>query len=422
MFNLKFWRKQPELKRGLVSQATGSQTKPEWSYWDAEKAITEGFKQSVPVFACIKKRYEAICSLPFVVEVKQGDEWIPEPNHPLQRLLDNPNPLMDGSALKRQMLCHLDLAGNAIWHKVRGGAGSLPLELWPINPHPLKINVFSDGTIQSYELCQPLRRFEPQDICHFKTTNPSSLYIGQAPLQSAGKAVDVDTSAQDWQKISMQNRGVPDFMVSYDDMLTEDQIQQVQDLLRQRTGAGSAREPLVTSKAKIQQLSLSPVEMDFMHTRRFSREEVCSVYGVPSALIAEMGAVNLANSETARRLFWLDTVIPLADEIIDSINHCLTPEFGDPSVIRVTYDTSNIPALQENYGDKITNAQKLWSMGVPLATINKRLELGFDEAELPNADKGYISSGIIPTDFDFADDQPVSDEIKRLIKAAEAKK
>jgi hypothetical protein len=143
---------------------------------------------------------------------------------------------------------------------------------------------------------------------------------------------------------------------------------------------------------------------------------------VPSALIAEMGAVNLANSETARRLFWLDTVIPLADELIDSINHCLTPEFGDPSVIRVTYDTSNIPALQENYGDKITNAQKLWAMGVPLATINKRLELGFDEEELPNADKGYISSGIIPTDFDFADDQPVSDEIKRLIKAAEAKK
>jgi len=220
-------------------------------------------------------------------------------------------------------------------------------------------------------------------------------------------------------------------MVSFDAELTPDQVQEASQLIKERTGASNAREPLITSKASVQQLSLTPVEMDFMETRRFSREEVCGVYGVPSALIAEMGAVNLVNSETARKLFWLDTVIPLMDEIIDALNHCLAKEYGNSQQIRITYDTSNVAALQENYGDKITNAQKLWSMGVPLNVINQRLELGFDEDDLPNGDTAYIPSGVIPASYDFSnppiieETEKVTDEVaeqlKMLVKQAKAK-
>ena len=371
-----------------------------WNDWDATKAVEEGFKSSVPVFSCIKKRYDAVSSIPWVVETLNGDEWEATPSHPLQRLLDNPNPEMSTGEMMRLLICHLDLAGNGTWKKVRGGAENTPQELWPIMPYDLTIHTNIDATVNYYKKRCNGEQIDSMDMCHFKFTNPNDYYWGQSPLQAAGKSVDVDNAAQAWQKNSMQNRGVPDYAISFESDLTNDQYKQANEHIKSKTGTGSAREPLVLSKAKVQQLSLSPVEMDFMSTRRFSREEVSSVYGVPSALYAEMNEANLSNAETARKVFWLDTIIPLMDELKDEMNACLVPDYqASGQRIRIVYDITNVAALQVNLSEKIDNANKLWAMGVPFNTLNQRMELGFDDIE--GGDVGYIGSSMIPTSFDF---------------------
>ena len=383
----------------------------QWNNWDAKKAVEEGFKSSVPVFSCIKKRYDAVSSVPWCVETLQGDEWIKTPSHPLQRLLDNPNPEMSTGELMRLLICHLDLAGNAFWEKIRGGNGGLPQELWPVMPF-ISVTTNTDGTINTYKNTRTNKVYPADDICQFKYTNPDNYYFGQSPLQPAGKAVDVDNAGQEWQKVSMQNRAVPDYAISFDTDLTAEQYDQADKVIKSKTGTGSAREPLVLSKAKIQQLSLSPVEMDFMNTRRFSREEVCSVYGVPSALIAEMNEANLSNAETARKVFWLDTILPLMDELKDSLNRCLVSDYAaNNQQIRIVYDITNVVALQVDLGEKIENANKLWAMGVPFNTLNQRLELGFDDVD--GGDVGYIASSAIPTSFDF--DEETLPESKKAV-------
>ncbi len=393
------FRKKEQKSHILINN--GQNTNPNWNEWDTQKAITEGFKSSVPVFSCIKKRYDAVSSIPWVVQSLVNGEWEAVPTHPLQVLLNNPNPMMSMGELMRLQITHLDLAGNAYWKKVRGGRDGAVLELWPVMPYPVTVDVADDGMVNFYKIGSNNERVDADDMCHFMYTNPDNMYFGQAPLQAAGKAVDVDNAAQSWQKISMQNRGVPDYMISFDSEMTPDQYAQASSIIKDKTGPGSAREPLVVSKAKVQQLSMSPVEMDFMETRRFSREEACSVYGVPSALIAEMGNVNLANAESARKLFWLDTVIPLMDELRESLNRCLAFEYGP--TIRIVYDTTNVAALQVNFNEKLTGAKILWSMGVPLNMVNQRLELGLDDVDGGNI--GYIPTGVIPSTFDFDGDE-----------------
>lgn len=383
-----------------------------WNDWDAQKAVEEGFKSSVPVFACIKKRYDAVSSIPWVVETLVGDEWKATPSHPLQRLLDNPNPEMSSGELWRLLICHLDLAGNGFWRKVRGGNGDQPQELWPVMPYGMAIETNADGTVNFFKRSINNERIDAADMCQFKYVNPDNYYFGQSPLQAAGKAVDVDNAGQDWQKTSMQNRGVPDYAISFESDLTEEQYKQANEHIKSKTGTGSAREPLVLSKAKIQQLSLNPIEMDFMNTRRFSREEISSVYGVPSALYAEMNEANLSNAETARKVFWMDTILPLMDELKDTLNACLVPDYAMNNVtIRIVYDVTNVAALQVNLTEKITNANKLWAMGVPFNILNQRMGLGFDDID--GGDVGYIASSAIPTSFDF--DAEVSDESKQAV-------
>ena len=406
-------------EKGFDSRNNNYSSVAQWNDWDAKKAVEEGFKSSVPVFSCIKKRYDAVSSVPWCVETLVGEEWEKTPSHPLQRLLDNPNPEMSAGELWRLLICHLDLAGNGFWEKVRGGMGDLPQELWPVMPY-VSVTTNGDGTIREYKNTATNKIYPVDDMCQFKYTNPDSFYFGQSPLQAAGKAVDVDNAGQEWQKVSMQNRGVPDYAISFDSDLTPDQYKQASDVIKEKTGTGSAREPLVLSKSKVQQLSLSPVEMDFMDTRRFSREEVCSVYGVPSALIAEMNEANLSNAETARKVFWLDTIIPLMDELRDSLNRCLVPDYANDNVtIRIVYDTANVAALQVNMQEKIDNAKNLWAMGVPFNTLNSRLELGFDDVD--GGDVGYISSSAIPTNFDF-ESEDETEETKSAVYAELLKK
>lgn len=393
-------KKQTTEKKGFDGYNCYYSSVANWSTWDALKAVQEGFKSSVPVFSCVKKRYDAVSSIPWCVETLTNDGWEKNPNHPLQMLLDNPNPEMSTGELMRLLIAHLDLAGNGYWKKVRGGMGDLPIELWPIMPYNIQIKTNPDGTVNYFKQTCSGDQIPADDMCQFKYTNPDDYYFGQSPLQAAGKAVDVDNAGQEWQKVSMQNRGVPDYAISFESDLTTDQYSEAKEVIKKQTGTGSAREPLVMSKAKVQQLSLSPVEMDFMDTRRFSREEVCSVYGVPSALIAEMNEANLSNAETARKVFWLDTIIPLMDELRDVLNRCLLPDFADGKQnIRIAYDITNIAALQVNLQERIENATKLWAMGVPFNTVNQRMELGFDDID--GGDIGYITSSVIPTSFDF---------------------
>ena len=162
----------------------------------------------------------------------------------------------------------------------------------------------------------------------------------------------------------------------------------------QHQGMENARTPWVLGAgAQWTQMSLSPVEMDFLNSRKFNREEICSIFQVPPPIVGIMDTSTYNNIETARKIFWQDTIIPLLEDIKDNFNLGLTPEFGQG--IELSYDVSNIQALQISNQEKITNAKNLFSMGVPFNMINQKLELGFDEIE--GGDLGYLPSGLMPS-------------------------
>lgn len=392
--------------------------KPVWNNWNAGTAIAEGYKSVAWVYAAVKLRANAVSSVPLMVERWVNGKWQHDPRHPLQRLIDNPNPDLDRGEMMRLFVTHLDLAGNAYQLKTRAGENGVPLELFPLMPQYVKIMPGRESLIASYEYNQNGRQvYSGRDVVHAAFTNPDSLYYGMSPLEAAGKAVDVDNAAAAWQKISMQNRGVPDGIFSFDADMDYEQWQQTRAIVREQyTGIANSRTPWVLSKAKYQQLSMTPAELDFMETRKLSMEQICAVYGVPREMINGMGDANRASGENVRRTFWLDTIIPLLSEIESSLNLSLAREFGTSDQIRIRFDTSGVPALQENYTEKVNNAKALWSMGVPLNMINERLELGFDEIE--GGEIGYLPTGVIPASIDFA---PAPADVKTAYGDVETK-
>jgi len=370
----------------------------QWTDWDSQKATSEGYKASAWVYRSVSLRANAIASVPWYVETRRGGDWERvEPNHPLQVLLDSPNPEMEQADLMRLLVTHLDLAGNGYWAKVRQGQG-IVLELWPMLPHEMEIIPGNQELVEAYRF-RSKELLAAQNVAHFAYCNPASLLYGQAPLMAAGKAVDVDNAAASWQKISLQNRGIPDGVFTYPETLTPEQFAEGRKQIKEQYATqGTAREPWLVGGAQWQQMSLSPVEMDYLNTRNVTREEIGIVYGT-AEMLASLASANRASAQEVRKSFWLDTIIPLLRELKSALNRSVAREFGPADQIRIVYDTSSVEALQTNEKEILEVVKGYWSMGVPFNQLNQKYELGFEDIE--GGDVGYLPSGLVPTDFDF---------------------
>jgi len=369
--------------------------KPIWTDWSTDKAVREGYKASTWVYACIHRIMKAVASVPWVVSRRtKAGEWEVVPGHPLEELLKKPNPYMSGQDLIERMTAHLYLGGNALWTKIR--VRGAVVELWPIGPDGIKPVPSQKNFIERYEYERDgvKHSIKPEDIVHVMFIDPANPYWGMSPLQAGARTVDTDVEAVTWNKVALQNRAITDGVFSFKEPLTREQWEEARKQVReQHQGADNARTPWVLGgDATWHQMSLSPAEMDFIESRKMTREEICAIFQVPPPMVGIYDHATLANIETARKIFWLDTVIPFLEDLQSAFNLALTPEFGDDLMLE--FDVSNVEAIQENYHDKIETAKTLWAMGVPFNQINQQLELGFND--IPGGDQGYLPMSLLP--------------------------
>lgn len=376
-----------------------TEKQPKWTNWTTEAAVQEGYKQSIWVYAAINKKAKAAASVPWNVYKKNSQgEYTEQPNHPLKQLIDKPNPFTSRNNMIEKLIMQLDLAGNSLFKM--GMVGGYPVELWNIGPDGIKPVPDQREFIKEYEWrlkTGALYKIPNEEILHIMYIDPSNQYWGIAPLQVAARTVDTDTEAVTWNKVALQNRAVTDGVFSVNQPLTGPQFNDLRQQIReQHQGSSTARTPWVLGGgASWNQMSLSPAEMDFIESRRMTREEIAAIFSVPPPMIGILDKANYSNMQEARRVFWLDTIIPLLDDLKESFNRALTPYFGDD--IELDYDTTNVEALAENVNEKIDAASKLFSMGVPFNTISQRLDLGIDE--IPGGRTGYLAGGLMPANM-----------------------
>lgn len=384
---------------------------PQWQKWDTETAIEEGLKASSIFYACCRLRADAVAQVPWVVKRAVGNEYEETENTPLHRLLESPNNSFSWSEMMEQLTYHLDLAGNSYWSILRAGNEGLPRELWTLLPQAIKIIPGREQLVEKYryDYRGTIKDINAEDMLHVKTANPNDFLFGLPTIQAAGRAVDIDREAGNWQYSSLHNRGVSDYAIIIDPTTTPEQVERLKELHKQRNaGPDNARSPLLSTR-DIKTMNQTAVEMDFVNSRTKVWEEIASAMGVPLPMIGVLENATLANVETSRKIFWMDTIVPLLRKIRAQLNSQLASEFG----LYLDYDLSNVEALREDYGQKLEAAERLFRLGVPFNRINEVLELEIGEIE--GGDTGYLPAGLIPSDLEpieLSDADPI--ELKRI--------
>lgn len=348
------------------------------------------YARSVPVYAAIRVRAEALVRVPwrvFQVE-RDGAKRLLQPGHPLRQVLDHPNPWCSGAELRRATETYLCLWGKAFWSIEPAEDGSR-LELWPLRPDRVDILPGAGPRgpyIRGYRYRGQARDvfYLPEEVEAFLYFNPLQDRTGFSPIAPLRLSADMGWDALRYNRNTFRNGAIPDYILLGEQDLTEAQAEEFYRRWEERfKGPERAHRPAITSAIRdVKPLAFNQREMEFIEGLRWSVKDVSRTFGVPETMLAELQHATLSNMESLERWFWRSTVIPEAALLADHINNSLLAKLGYPG-LELEFDFSGIEALSEAEEQRLRREAEYLELGV--LTINEvRRQRGLEEVPWGN--------------------------------------
>lgn len=353
---------------------------PAWSTWTVSNAVREGMRVNNWVYRCVTLIADSFKQLPFRVRHRESGEWVNV--RAVDALLKNPSPEMSRQDCFELIAQWLLLAGRAyMWYDGRNLVPVSPDRLSPVRSDDI------GALLQGYaelskkgEMGQSVK-YKPEEIISFLRINPADPVSGASPLEAAGKFVDIDNEQADFNKAAMQNRGEFSGFIALDERLTGDQMTAYAEKVNQRhSGAKNARRiGVIGAGAKYQRIGATPVEMDFERSAIINRDKIISAFGVPPQMVGATEASTYDNFRTAELVLWRNAVLPLAEDVADSLTFFFSRRRMIDDGLEIKPDLSGIPVLQEQISEKSKTAETLYKIGVPVEQISTILKLGIEQ-------------------------------------------
>lgn len=349
---------EPEIKSSVARRlaALTAAGRPQWTPRDYAGFAREGFATNPVAYRCVRLIAEAAASIPLVA-IADGARV---PDHPLQRLLDRPNPEESGPDLMERFFGALQTAGNG-YLEAAGDPGAAPTELYALRPDRGQVVPGADGWPDAWlyrtdgreaSLIREADGWAP--VLHLKLFNPLDDYYGLSPLEPAARAVDVHNASSAWNKALLDNSARPSGALVYSvrdgERLSEEQFERLKaELADNHAGASAAGRPLLLEGGlDWKPMALSPAEMDFTEGKHSAAREIALAFGLPPQLLGVPGDNTYSNYKEANAAFWRLTVLPLAQRAARGLSAWLAPRFPGAAV---TLDLDAAPALAGERGE-----------------------------------------------------------------------
>lgn len=322
-------------------------------------------------------------------------------NHPILRLLDNPNGVMSPEDLWRAWIVDLMLGGEFGLEVAKNSQGH-PLELWPKQPEEFIVRAESTRyrRVAGYKIDDSHGEpyiLTPEEFIHFKFYNPQQPFRGISPVSAVRLSIMIDQLAQAWSRLFFRNSARPDFAVIAPEGVTRTEKEEILAKLRSDHSGVHAHEPIVLESGitDIKTFSYPTKDIEWVSQREFSRDEVSAIVGVPDEIMG-YGKDTYENFDTAERVLWTVTIVPLCGMRDGTLTRFFRRAGYLAANEQIKTDLRNISPLQEDISSKIAQGRTLFEMGVPVNTISDYLALGLDE--IPGGDIGYLPSTYVPVD------------------------
>jgi HK97 family phage portal protein len=272
-------------------------------------------KRIAAAHACVSiiGRNVGMFPLKIFTETADGGKQVAS-NHPVYDVLySQPNTLQTAFEFRQMMQGHLELRGNAYAEIIPGPRGAVD-QLVPMHPDRVTLEVLASGRPR-YRYQDPLlntTRYLVQDeVFHLRGWSDDG-YTGQSTLQMGAETFGVALAAQDYTARYFRNDARPGLALTGGKFRSKDAEDEfVENLRKAQTGANRHRTMLLPEGMDIKTIGVSAADAQLLDARKFSRIEICSIFGVPPHLIGETEkTASYASVEQFNILFAVQCILP----------------------------------------------------------------------------------------------------------------
>ncbi len=393
---------------------------PELSPYNLARFAHDGYRKNVAIYGCVKFRATGSQHIHLIAkrDIGDGETEVLGAAHPLQQLIDRPNPEQSQDEWIFELVQHVDIGGTAYIHKVRPRMHSAPpVELWNLRPDRIEKIPDKLGFVESYHFPKDQARspntlIPHEDIVEWMDgRDPLNDYYGLSKIAVLARQGDIDNELSDFMRAVLLNSGMPAAALKFK---TETPVgQEERDRIRQKWRDDFGRSQgsnwfgdlgngefidnatggwggLAILDADVEWIKMGSnfSELDLGHAFGHTESRICVPFGVPPILIGlkvGLDRATYSNAEQAEDHYWNNTGVPLYKSIASKLTHGLAKEFGEDVVI--VADFSEVRALKEDEDARATRSSTLWEKGI-LRLDEARQMVGFEPAGMDESGGG----------------------------------
>src|SRR5665213_918623 len=252
-------------------------------------------------------------------------------DHPLERLLQRPNPIFDFSDLLELSSQWLDATGNSIWLKVRDGNDQV-VELWPASVFSFVIERGADGLPESYRFLPSNAILPARDVIHIRRPDiRMSPFFGHGIISDILDTAKAETAVRLFQSRFFENDATPRSVIRWPQgaLMTQEEMDRLRISWESKYASPSnaGRIGILPDGGEVQVLGSGSKELDFTRSKEELKDAIREAFRVPKIVFGDTEKVNLANADTSYMIFLRDVVDHALAKHAQAFTRALASEF-----------------------------------------------------------------------------------------------
>lgn len=273
--------------------------------------------------------------------------------HPLNKLMENPNPWQDYSTWMYLHVVENTLMGNAIqWYaRSLNQLFIIPAEEVFLDCDPLT------GKLRSYivhsQIGPEQQRsavFPPDQILHQRRPNPISIYWGLSPFVPNRKSLLFNKYSQDYLNSFYLKQATGQMALTLDKSISEEAaIRLIRSFESSYTGRKNTRRTMLLPKGvDVKELSQTIADQNLIEIINQNQEKIINILRIPkhALSLAEAGSLGSEEHKMALRFMWTSAILPMMKKIAGTFSAFFAKELGPNRVF--AFDLNQVEILRED--------------------------------------------------------------------------
>jgi HK97 family phage portal protein len=275
--------------------------------------------QATAVFACVQYLARSIAAMPLILYRRLPDGGkARDYEHPLGRLLhDQPNGWQTAFEFRAMLQAHLALRGNA-YARIVASNGNPVAALVPLQPDRVRLlpeRIRGNLAYEYWPRSGGRELLLQDEVLHLRGLSiAEDGVLGLSPLDCMREAVGLALAAEAYGARFYRNDARPGVVLKHPGRLTSETAARLKQAWNERfEGVHNAHRTAVLEEGmQIETIGMTAEQAQFLETRKFQRNEIAAIFGVPPHKIGDLERATFSNIEHQAIEVVTDTIRPWA--------------------------------------------------------------------------------------------------------------